>query len=358
MGKHALCMAKLRKHHKIVERRYAKAPSYLSGIRYAPCPKKPEKEDLSHIKTEAEDIKVTDEGSVQIKEEQKEHLIQVEEQHPFTTFKKEEEEEGPLGVGEEKANIINLTDARKCLDSGSQQPDSTDGPREVTMELTSEAQPLDSVPVNDLNASFSGMRLLGQTKNWNKPKDRKEVQIPPADVGQALYNRPPSSTAETLQREMEPIEAGAVGGIYGTTIGGHITEGVDSTNPPTTQWSFRPISGPAYGNRPVTPLFPGMTISYTGLPQLQRDQITSAVSLLELYCGLHNLPPPQYNLYSLLDPRGNLWLVYEVVMPQTSNRILPAFLCGWLDDAKNMAALTALWSLVFVLPHPRPSLRA
>ncbi|XP_077565535.1 putative RNA-binding protein 46 [Stigmatopora nigra] len=193
-----------------------------------------------------------------------------------------------------------------------------------------------------------GMRLWGKNRwvNWPKPNYRKEAQIPKANVGQALYNPSPSLTAKTLQREeMEPIGAGAVGGNYGTTIGGHIREGVDSTNPPSPQWSFRPISGPVYSNHPVTPLFPGMKISYTGLPQLQRDQITSAVSLLELYCGLHNLPPPQYNLYSLLDPRGNLWLVYQVVMPLTSNRILPAFLCGWLDDAKNIAALNTLWSL-------------
>ncbi|XP_077567906.1 uncharacterized protein LOC144192936 [Stigmatopora nigra] len=128
---------------------------------------------------------------------------------------------------------------------------------------------------------------------------------------QALYNPSPSSTAETLQREeMEPVGAGAVGGNYGTTIGGHIVEGVDSTNPPSFQWTFRPISGPAYGNLPVTSVLPVMTKSYTWLAQLQPDQITSAVSLLELYCGLHSLPPPQYNFYSLPDQGGKLWLVY------------------------------------------------
>ncbi|XP_077451442.1 uncharacterized protein LOC144075006 [Stigmatopora argus] len=111
---------------------------------------------------------------------------------------------------------------------------------------------------------------------------------------------------------MEPVGAGAVGGNYGTTIGGHIVEGLDSTDPPSSHSSFRPISGTAYGNQLVTPLRPGMISSYTtGLPQLQRGQITSAVSLLELYCGLHNLPPPQYNLFSLLDQGGKLWLVYE-----------------------------------------------
>ncbi|XP_077565532.1 uncharacterized protein LOC144181106 isoform X3 [Stigmatopora nigra] len=181
MDRHALCMAKLRQHHKVCQElyetlqsylsaaRHAHGPkkpeekdlshikteaeaikSYLSAIRHAPGPKMPEKEDLSHIKTEAEDIKVTEEGSVQVKEEQEEHLIQVEEQHPFTTFN------NILGVGEEKADIIKLTDVRRCLDAGPQHPDSPDGPREVTRELTSEAQPLDSVRVNaSSNASFS-----------------------------------------------------------------------------------------------------------------------------------------------------------------------------------------------------------
>ncbi|XP_077566101.1 putative RNA-binding protein 46 [Stigmatopora nigra] len=93
------------------------------------------------------------------------------------------------------------------------------------------------------------------------------------------------------------------------------------------------------------PLFPGMTLSYTGLPQLQHDQITSAVSLLELYCGLHNVPPPQYSLYSLPDQRRNLWPVYEVVMPLTHSSFLPHRLCARLDDAKQMATLNALWNL-------------
>ncbi|XP_077565553.1 uncharacterized protein LOC144181117 isoform X2 [Stigmatopora nigra] len=131
----------------------------------------------------------------------------------------------------------------------------------------------------------NGMRLWGKNPwvNWAKPKNSKEAKIRPANVGQALYNPSPSSTAETLQREMEPIEA-----VY--------------SNLPVT---------PVLPGMKMSPLFPGMTLSHTGLPQLQRYQITSAVSLLELYCGLHNLPPPQYSLYSLPDERGNLWPVYE-----------------------------------------------
>ncbi|XP_077592716.1 putative RNA-binding protein 46 [Stigmatopora nigra] len=202
-----------------------------------------------------------------------------------------------------------------------------------------------------------GMRLWGKTLwvNWAKPNDRKEAEIPQANVGQALYNPSPSSTAETLQREeMEPVGAGAMGGNYGTTIGGHIVEGVDSTNPPSFQWTFRPISGPAYGNLPVTSVLPVMTKSYTWLAQLQRDQITSAVSLLELYCGLHNLPPPQYNLYSLPDQGGKLWLVYEVVMLLTHSSFLPRRLCARLDDAKKMAALNALWNLDSVFAREWP----
>ncbi|XP_077450297.1 putative RNA-binding protein 46 isoform X4 [Stigmatopora argus] len=153
-----------------------------------------------------------------------------------------------------------------------------------------------------------GRRLWGKTVwvNWAKSNDRKKAQIPQANVGQALHNPSPSSTAET---EMEPV-------------------------------------GAAYGNQLVTPLLPGMISSYTtGLPQLQCGQITSAVSLLELYCGLHNLPPPQYNLFSLLDQGGKPWLVYEVVMALTHSSFLPRHLCARLDDAKQMAALNALWML-------------
>ncbi|XP_077450295.1 putative RNA-binding protein 46 isoform X2 [Stigmatopora argus] len=190
-----------------------------------------------------------------------------------------------------------------------------------------------------------GRRLWGKTVwvNWAKSNDRKKAQIPQANVGQALHNPSPSSTAET---EMEPVGAGAVGGNYGTTIGGHIVEGLDSTDPPSSHSSFQSISGTAYGNQLVTPLLPGMISSYTtGLPQLQCGQITSAVSLLELYCGLHNLPPPQYNLFSLLDQGGKPWLVYEVVMALTHSSFLPRHLCARLDDAKQMAALNALWML-------------
>ncbi|XP_077565552.1 putative RNA-binding protein 46 [Stigmatopora nigra] len=160
----------------------------------------------------------------------------------------------------------------------------------------------------------NGMRLWGKNPwvNWAKPKNSKEAKIRPANVGQALYNPSPSSTAETLQREMEPIEA-----VY--------------SNLPVT---------PVLPGMKMSPLFPGMTLSHTGLPQLQRYQITSAVSLLELYCGLHNLPPPQYSLYSLPDERGNLWPVYEVVMPLTHSRFLPHRFCARLDDALN-----ALWNL-------------
>lgn len=65
----------------------------------------------------------------------------------------------------------------------------------------------------------------------------------------------------------------------------------------------------------VFPLFPGTPVYRTSLLLLRSDQIRSAVSLLDLYCCVHNWPPPQYNLFSLLSQDGTLLLVYKVMRP-------------------------------------------
>ncbi|XP_057702607.1 probable RNA-binding protein 46 isoform X1 [Corythoichthys intestinalis] len=255
---------------------------------------------------------------------------------------------------------------------------------------------------------ISRMRLWGQNHmvNWAKPKHGKRATMQQVKVSQ-VGNLSENPTEETLQRELEHVGAGAVGRVkkftnhalshFGhqmdatglmnrTTAHGNIgdiklfktnleavgrrsgskshfgsmTEGgatplrgimnerssLDSTiQSPSSQWNSKFSSGPVKANQDVFPLFPGTPLYHTCLQQLQRDQITSAVSLLELYCGLHNLPSPHYKLLSSPDQDGNLLLVYEVVMMLTRTSFLPDTFCVQLEDAKELAARHTLQNL-------------
>ncbi|XP_019732744.1 probable RNA-binding protein 46 isoform X2 [Hippocampus comes] len=115
--------------------------------------------------------------------------------------------------------------------------------------------------------------------------------------------------------------------------------------PPYFQWKPQYAVGPGKPDKGVFPLFPGTPLYRTSLLLLRPDQIRSAVSLLDLYCCVHNWPPPQYNLFSLLSQNGTLLLVYKVVMPLTQQSFMPDKLCVQLDDAKELAAQNALWNL-------------
>ncbi|KAM9836867.1 putative RNA-binding protein 46 [Aulostomus maculatus] len=97
--------------------------------------------------------------------------------------------------------------------------------------------------------------------------------------------------------------------------------------------------------RQVLPLLPGTPLSPTSLLSLKQSQIYSAVSLLEVYCRRHHWPPPEYQLYSTPGQDGALLLLFKVVIVSTQSTYIPDKLCVLLDDAKELAAQTALWNL-------------
>ncbi|KAK9525127.1 hypothetical protein VZT92_017457 [Zoarces viviparus] len=95
----------------------------------------------------------------------------------------------------------------------------------------------------------------------------------------------------------------------------------------------------------VFPLFAGTPLSPTSLLALKQSQISSAVSLLDLYCRTQSWSLPEYHLYSTPGPDGKLLLLYKVAIPSTRSTYIPDKLCVMLDDAKELAAQTTLWNL-------------
>uniref|UniRef100_A0A3B3CTN0 Probable RNA-binding protein 46 n=2 Tax=Oryzias melastigma TaxID=30732 RepID=A0A3B3CTN0_ORYME len=93
------------------------------------------------------------------------------------------------------------------------------------------------------------------------------------------------------------------------------------------------------------PLLPCTPLAPTSLLSVRPSQIRSAVTLLEYHCRRNCWPPPEYHLYSTPDPDGNLLLLYKVVMPSAQGIFIPDKLCLLLEDAKELAAHNALWSL-------------
>ncbi|XP_061125273.1 probable RNA-binding protein 46 [Syngnathus typhle] len=137
-------------------------------------------------------------------------------------------------------------------------------------------------------------------------------------------------------------------GYQGSKTGGGAKESVkdrsslQSLNLPP---HFQCAVGPDKADKSMFPLFPGTPLYRTDVLLLQPDQIRSAVSLLDLYCCRQNLPPPHYQLFSMLGQDGTRLLVYKVVMPLTQSAFVPDKLCVRLDDAKELAAQHTMWNL-------------
>uniref|UniRef100_A0A3P8UZR6 Probable RNA-binding protein 46 n=1 Tax=Cynoglossus semilaevis TaxID=244447 RepID=A0A3P8UZR6_CYNSE len=102
---------------------------------------------------------------------------------------------------------------------------------------------------------------------------------------------------------------------------------------------------PDLQERSVIPLRPGITLYPTSVLSVKQSQINSAVGLLEFYCYKHFLSPPQYHLFSTHGLDGQLLLLYKVVITATQRTYTPDRLCVLLEDAKEVAAQTVLWTL-------------
>ncbi|XP_011616481.1 probable RNA-binding protein 46 isoform X2 [Takifugu rubripes] len=93
------------------------------------------------------------------------------------------------------------------------------------------------------------------------------------------------------------------------------------------------------------PLFPGTPLSPTSVLALKLSQFTSAVSLLDVYCCKNNWSEPEYHLYSTPGLDRTLLVLFKVVISSINSTYIPNKLCVLLEDAKELAAWTALWNL-------------
>ncbi|KAG9347141.1 hypothetical protein JZ751_006068, partial [Albula glossodonta] len=115
----------------------------------------------------------------------------------------------------------------------------------------------------------------------------------------------------------------------------------------------RPLSLPARLSSPYVPdmercmypFFPGSSVMPVSMQTLKPSQFCSAVTHLEYYCNKNNWSPPEYYLYSTSGQDGKLLLIYKVVIPSTRSSFMPDKVCTILEDAKELAAQNALWSL-------------
>ncbi|XP_056431630.1 probable RNA-binding protein 46 [Gadus chalcogrammus] len=101
--------------------------------------------------------------------------------------------------------------------------------------------------------------------------------------------------------------------------------------------------GSGDGAQRVFPLPPGTPLSPSSLQALKPYQMSSYVSLLEHFCYLHSWSPPDYYLFSTPGPK--ILLIFKVVLVSTQNSYLPDKLCALVEDARELAAQHALWSL-------------
>ncbi|XP_061662681.1 probable RNA-binding protein 46 isoform X2 [Syngnathoides biaculeatus] len=152
------------------------------------------------------------------------------------------------------------------------------------------------------------------------------------------------TSSKKVRQQRQPQGGGASGVINLQNGGTDESHAVESTNP-RVQWSpWTP--GPSFrAAQGVFPLNPGSQLYPTDLQLLQPGQFGSAVSLLELYCCVNKLPPPRYELFSVLDPDGGFLVVYKVVMLLTQEVFIPDTACVQVDVAKELAADYALWNL-------------
>ncbi|XP_030017784.1 putative RNA-binding protein 46 [Sphaeramia orbicularis] len=103
-------------------------------------------------------------------------------------------------------------------------------------------------------------------------------------------------------------------------------------------------------DRRMFPLVPGTPLTPTSLLSLSQTQMCSAISLLDFYCSLNQWAQPEYHLYSTPGQDGTPLLLCKVVISATWTTYLPDKLCLLLEDAKELAAQTALCDLVSSFP--------
>ncbi|XP_042561101.1 probable RNA-binding protein 46 [Clupea harengus] len=136
----------------------------------------------------------------------------------------------------------------------------------------------------------------------------------------------------------------SMGGLKLFTNGGGIGSGGNSGRP----LSLPPRLGSPCGldvERCVFPFHPGSSLVPVGLQALKPGQLSSAVSLLEYHCLKNGWAPPEYYLYSTVAQEGKMLLIYKVVLSSTRSSFMPDKVCTVLEDAKELAAQHALWSL-------------
>ncbi|KAM9827379.1 putative RNA-binding protein 46 [Neosynchiropus ocellatus] len=98
-------------------------------------------------------------------------------------------------------------------------------------------------------------------------------------------------------------------------------------------------------NLVTSPLYPGMPLTPISPLSLKQSQIYSAVTLLEIYCTKNSWPLPEYHLYSTPGREGEMLLVYKITISSLQSMYMPDRLCLLLDDAKELAARTALFNI-------------
>ncbi|XP_063042682.1 probable RNA-binding protein 46 [Engraulis encrasicolus] len=99
--------------------------------------------------------------------------------------------------------------------------------------------------------------------------------------------------------------------------------------------------------RCVFPFLPGTNLQPASLQALKPGQLSTAVGLLEYHCLKNGWTPPEYYLFSTgpASQEGKALLIYKVVIGSTRSTFMPDKLCTVLEDAKELAAQQALWSM-------------
>ncbi|XP_039608658.1 probable RNA-binding protein 46 isoform X1 [Polypterus senegalus] len=97
--------------------------------------------------------------------------------------------------------------------------------------------------------------------------------------------------------------------------------------------------------RCIFPFYPGTNLSAISMYSLKPSYFCSAVTLLEYYCNKNGWGPPEYYLFSTASQDGKLLLIYKVFVTGAGSTFMPDKLCTVLEDAKELAAQNALWSL-------------
>ncbi|XP_047658784.1 probable RNA-binding protein 46 isoform X1 [Tachysurus fulvidraco] len=111
-------------------------------------------------------------------------------------------------------------------------------------------------------------------------------------------------------------------------------------------------------DRCVYPFLPGSSLVPVSLQSLKPSQLSSAVALLEYFCHKNGWSLPEYHLYtttatfSTTGHDGKTPLVYKVVISSMQSSYMPNKVCTILEDAKELAAHTALWNLDLSLYSP------